>query len=406
MAGGRASRLVRAARLAKDGDLAGAAFELVRTTVLLKVALPVLAALTVLAIILVAILGSLTSVGTAAAQTCGSGTEGGSATVGGEGAGPVGAPAPTAEVPLFQEAAVQFALGAHGASTLAAINEVESNFDTSNLPGVHSGANSHGAEGPMQFEPGTWAKYGLIAPGGANPASPYDEDDAVWSAANYLHASGAPSDWQAAIYAYNHAGWYVDEVQKDAAAMYASGLSGQPGATTTGLAEQCAEDEGVAAEETSLPTAQILPGGAAEVPADAPAAVKRAIAAGNELIDKPYRYGGGHDQPLTTLAPSYDCSSATSFVLYGAGLFGPAAEDSTQLESYGLSGPGRWITVYANAGHAFIAVAGIVLDTAWYAPVQPTDPNSGPRWQPASIIAPQYAGDPYGSFVERHPNGL
>ena len=74
-----------------------------------------------------------------------------------------------------------------------------------------------------------------------------------------------------------------------------------------------------------------------------------------------------------------------------------------ELESYGQPGPGAWITVYANSGHAFIAVAGIVMNTAWYAPVNPTSPDSGPRWQPASTIPAQYAGDQYGGFVQRHP---
>ncbi len=75
----------------------------------------------------------------------------------------------------------------------------------------------------MQFEPGTFATYGVVGPGGVNPPSPYDEIDAVYSAANYLHASGAPSDWPAAIFSYNHAGWYVEEVLSDAAAMYQGG---------------------------------------------------------------------------------------------------------------------------------------------------------------------------------------
>ena len=137
--------------------------------------------------------------------------------------------------------------------------------------------------------------------------------------------------------------------------------------------------------------------------------MKLAIAAGNQLIDKPYIWGGGHGQPLTQLAAGYDCSGSTSFVLHGAGVFGDYAEDSTELESYGQAGPGQWITVYANSAHAFIDVAGIVLDTAWYAPVQPTSPGSGPRWQPASIIPAQYAGDQAagnGGFVQRHPAGL
>jgi hypothetical protein len=154
-------------------------------------------------------------------------------------------------------------------------------------------------------------------------------------------------------------------------------------------------------------TAQILPDGQASAPADAPAAVKEAIAAGNQLIDKPYLYGGGHGQPLTELADSYDCSSATSYILDGAGVFGDWPQDSTELETYGRSGPGAWITVYANSAHAFITVAGVVMDTAHYAPTTPA--GGGPRWQPASIITAQYAGDQAdgnGGFVQRHPKGL
>jgi 3D (Asp-Asp-Asp) domain-containing protein len=157
---------------------------------------------------------------------------------------------------------------------------------------------------------------------------------------------------------------------------------------------------------TPGPQAKILPGGLGAAPSGAPAAVKLAIAAGNQLIFKPYVYGGGHGAPLTQLDSGYDCSGATSYILHGAGAFGSYAEDSGQLESYGEPGPGVWITIYTNSGHVFIAVAGIVMNTAWYAPVNPTVPDSGPRWQPASTIAAQYAGDQYGGFVQRHPRGL
>jgi hypothetical protein len=183
-----------------------------------------------------------------------------------------------------------------------------------------------------------------------------------------------------------------------------------PAATTTPGTSACPTATLGPLPLTPGSTAMINPlTGVASAPAEAPAAVKRAIAAGNELISKPYLYGGGHGQPLSTLAPSYDCSSSTSYILHAAGLFGPRPQDSSELERYGQSGPGKWITVYANSAHAFIDVAGIVMDTAWYAPVNPTDPGSGPRWQPASIIAAQYAGDEAagnGGFVQRHPQGL
>jgi len=154
-------------------------------------------------------------------------------------------------------------------------------------------------------------------------------------------------------------------------------------------------------------TATILPDGQATAPASAPSAVKQAIAAGNQIIDKPYLWGGGHGQPLTELAAGYDCSGATSYVLRAGGLLGDYAQDSTELESYGASGPGEWITVYADSAHAFIDIAGVVLDTAHYTTTSPA--GSGPRWQPQSIIAAQYAGDQadgHGGFVQRHPEGL
>ena len=158
---------------------------------------------------------------------------------------------------------------------------------------------------------------------------------------------------------------------------------------------------------TAGQSAQILPNGQATAPADAPAAVKDAIAAGNRIIDKPYLWGGGHGEPLTELAAGYDCSGATSYVLHAAGLFGDYAQDAAQLESYGQAGAGEWVTVYANSAHAFIDIAGVVLDTAHYTATTPA--GSGPRWQPESIIAAQYAGDAAdgnGGFVQRHPQGF
>ena len=192
----------------------------------------------------------------------------------------------------------------------------------------------------------------------------------------------------------------------------AGALLGQlPAVASTGPDPSISDGNCPAADGGPLPLtpgqqAKILRNGLAAAPADAPAAVKRAIAAGNQLISKPYVYGGGHGQPLTELGSGYDCSGATSYILHGAGTFGLYAEDSTGLESFGQPGAGRWITVYANSGHAFIDVAGVVMNTAWYAPVQPTTPSSGPRWQPASTIPAQYAGDQYGGFVQRHPQGL
>jgi cell wall-associated NlpC family hydrolase len=100
-------------------------------------------------------------------------------------------------------------------TVLAAIGTVESGNGTSDLPGVHSGANFAGAEGPMQFEPATFAQYDEPAPpGGANPPSPYDPVDAVYAAARDLCANGAANgaDLSSAVFAYNHSDSYVTEV--------------------------------------------------------------------------------------------------------------------------------------------------------------------------------------------------
>jgi cell wall-associated NlpC family hydrolase len=99
-------------------------------------------------------------------------------------------------------------------TVLAGIAKVESNFGRSKLPGVSSGSNPMGAEGPMQFEPATYAAYGMVAPGGADPASPYDPADAIYSAARLLCADGGgnPAHLYAAIFDYNHSDAYVSLV--------------------------------------------------------------------------------------------------------------------------------------------------------------------------------------------------
>ena len=109
-------------------------------------------------------------------------------------------------------------------SVLAAIGKVETDHGRSQLPGVHSGHNGAGAEGPMQFLPSTFVSYDQpVPPGGATPPSPYDPVDAIYAAARLLCANGARNNANihAAIFAYNHADWYVSEVLTQAA-QYAS----------------------------------------------------------------------------------------------------------------------------------------------------------------------------------------
>jgi cell wall-associated NlpC family hydrolase len=111
-------------------------------------------------------------------------------------------------------------------SVLAGIGTVESDNGQSTAPGVHSGANSAGAEGPMQFLPSTFADYAI---GPDQPLSPYDPADAIYTAAAMLCANGArggsASGIENAIFAYNHADWYVSEVISWAARYAAQGGS-------------------------------------------------------------------------------------------------------------------------------------------------------------------------------------
>jgi cell wall-associated NlpC family hydrolase len=120
---------------------------------------------------------------------------------------------PTGMLTLYQQAAAT--CPGLPWTILAAIGTIESDNGQSNLPGVHSGANSAGAEGPMQFLPKTFAAYAEPVPaGGANPPSPYDPTDAVYAAARLLCADGGSdgADLSGAVYSYNHSASYVAQV--------------------------------------------------------------------------------------------------------------------------------------------------------------------------------------------------
>jgi cell wall-associated NlpC family hydrolase len=145
-----------------------------------------------------------------------------------------------------------------------------------------------------------------------------------------------------------------------------------------------------AAEPTAPPGKAILVNGQAVPPADAPPAVKRVIAAANKIRTKPYIYGGGHARWWDR---GYDCSGAVSFALRGAGLI-ETPMPSGSLAGWGSPGKGRWITVYANGGHAYAIIAGLRWDTAG------TTNGTGPRWHKS--LKAQASGP----FTVRHPEGF
>jgi len=130
-----------------------------------------------------------------------------------------------------------------------------------------------------------------------------------------------------------------------------------------------------------------LPGRPPHPRSGLPVAVLRAIAAANRIAGFPYRYGGGHRSFHDS---AYDCSGSVSYVLHGAGVL-RSPRDSSELMSYGAPGRGRWITVYATPGHAFMEIRGRRFDTTGRA-------ETGSRWQPSGRSAAGY--------VARHPAGL
>jgi peptidoglycan hydrolase-like protein with peptidoglycan-binding domain len=116
-----------------------------------------------------------------------------------------------------------------------------------------------------------------------------------------------------------------------------------------------------------------------------PGGIGAMIAAANQIAGKPYIFGGGHG---SFQAAGYDCSGSVSYVLHAAGLLSSPL-DSTALESYGAPGPGKSVTIYANAGHAWMTINGRRFDTSAMG-------SSGSRW----------GGPRSGAgFVVRHPIG-
>jgi hypothetical protein len=125
--------------------------------------------------------------------------------------------------------------------------------------------------------------------------------------------------------------------------------------------------------------------GKAIAPAGAPARVKRAIAYANRIRKTNYVWGGGH---ASFESKGYDCSGAVSYMLHGAQML-RAPMASGPLESWGKGGKGKWITVYANSGHAYAEIAGLRWDTSG---------GPGPRWH--------RAGRSNAGFVVRHYKGF
>ncbi len=146
-----------------------------------------------------------------------------------------------------------------------------------------------------------------------------------------------------------------------------------------------AEGDAPAAPDAPVGHAKLGKDGLAIAPSDAPIEIQQIIAAGNEIATKPYVYGGGHGSFKSS---GYDCSGSLSYALHGGGLLDTQLT-SGDLESWGKAGKGQWISIYANAGHTYMYVAGLRFDTSGANPS---------RWQKETRSN--------SGFVVRHPKGF
>jgi cell wall-associated NlpC family hydrolase len=187
---------------------------------------------------------------------------------------------------------------------LAAINSIESDY------GRNVATSTSGAIGWMQFMPATWLEYGVDVDRRGRPdagrPNPYDPQDAIFSAARYLAANGARHHLRKAIFAYNHATWYVDEVIVTAARI--TGRGSRPDASA----------------RLKLDAMRTMTG---------------------LLNGLPYIWGGGHGG--WEIAPGYDCSGFVSAVLHAAGyLTVPVTTEALPSQPGILPGPGRFVTIF------------------------------------------------------------
>lgn len=301
----------------------------------------------------------------------------------GEPARPLSGEVPKRLVPLYDEAAAKYKLGQKGPAVLAAINFVETSF------GANMATSSAGANGWMAFLPSTWEVWGVDGDRDGDK-DPFDAADAIFSAANYLHDSGAPARWWDAIFAYNHAGWYVEKVLR--------------------YARQFGEAQGATGESV----AAVGCAAAATAPNEA---VAKMLAEAERLSrfrpQTVYVYGGSHITPTPPNGP-FDCSSAVSHELQVAGY---DIETMTTVgflrwgtgeNGEGEPGPGRFVTLwdkpFGENAHIFIEFMPGVTPASerywgtsgmWFS-------GHGPGFIPESVFDASYLS----GFVQMHPPGL
>jgi cell wall-associated NlpC family hydrolase len=215
-------------------------------------------------------------------------------------------------IPIYKAAARRYHLPWQ---ILAAINAIETDY------GRDLAVSSAGAMGFMQFMPSTWQEWGISAKGQGAP-NPYDPADAIFSAARYLHATGAPHYLRRALFAYNHATWYVDEVVWTAQSIMDRGRAGNRKARAK-----------IGAMRT---LAEILNG-------------------------EPYIWGAGHGG--WGIDVGYDCSGFVSAVLHAAGYLTTPVTTQTLASQPGIvPGPGRYVTMFDRTDAASTTEDHVIID--------------------------------------------
>lgn len=277
-------------------------------------------------------------------------------------------------VPIYVDASARYHLGPRGPATLAAINWVETGF------GTDLGVSSAGAEGWMQFEPSSWASFGVDGDGDG-VKDPDDPWDAIFAAAHLLRVDGAPAEWSHAIFDYNHAGWYVEEVLADAARFTRKG--------DVQAGNSCA----AAAVAPNEAVAKIL----AEAERLSPLRARTG-----------YVWGGSHGISPTPPNGPFDCSSAVSHELQVGG-FGNPTMTTEQLAQWGEPGPGRWVTIFVKAyagleSHTFLRFSPELTPPSerYWGTSGMWHSGEGPGFIPERIFSAGYLTE----FVMRHPPGL
>ena len=268
---------------------------------------------------------------------------------------------PSFLIPIYMQAGKRYDIPW---PVLAAINAVESDY------GRNLNTSSAGALGWMQFMPGTWRGYGVSADGQHKP-NPYDPRDAIFAAARYLKAAGGSQNIARSVYAYNHAGWYVDMVMSRARA-----ISHQAQYVRAKLDQHGTYSVFFATGLKKHPTVRYSGGVLSHY--------DRLIAAANMVsaANFSYLYGGGHEQPARW--GPFDCSGSVSYVMQQAGYKVPTTVSGNMPSWKFPAGPGA-VTIFYNPVHTFMRIGNRYFGTSGFA-----RPGGGAGWFDVNKLPASY----------------